>query len=661
MAFWYGRPSSSEPGVQWLVLAFLIGIPTLFSSVQEIYATTSYHDDYYFLVRSSSFTLMGDYLAPIKEYLYSAFIAFSRVLGLSLRPFEIVCYGLALYVLWSRLLGVVKSQGLAFLIVLPLSLFVYQHRVFNHTTYDALQLILTPLSIGSALQVYSTKGCPSAILLAGVIAGCQTLTRPEGFLFLAPPLVSLLFVGGTSAFKSVGEGVKLLYRGAPLILVPLAFQQGMSAANRLVFGFWAPTIMNSHEFQGALSRLMSIDPGVGGELPYAPFPKTSMQKAFEVSPEFRKAQAFFDRNVDGRGYSGYERPAYRAQDGSIPGGHLQWALLEASAAVAGPKPEAMLGYLKRVAGDLQTAFDRGVLAKRSVLSTALGPGFSIFHQRFWSSLRRIGQKIMGFGHLIEPTLPGRVSKPPVEEDYDRIALRRTAFLVFNHWQLSGWLLDRELGLPNGIVLDRKALDAGLRLNLAERPDIARAVLGVDPAHSPPCLIGIELSSPGSDTGNLAVRYGDRVIEVPIYLLSQAARSGQAFDVDGVHVHVDRRVAPNFGFQRAHFDLVVWVSKVIQQIMKVSAIIAIVYLLAIALFRAGLILDPNDQKTFVLVVCIAFSVLLPKWVLLAAIDSAMYPGDPLRYLSTAAFAVWFFTSFVIAHAWQRLNSALFGSY
>ncbi len=630
---------------QVLIVLVLVIVPCLYSSTQEIYATYSPHDDYYFLMRSLDFKLMGSHLAPIKEYLYSAFLAVSRTTGFSLRTFEVACYGLALYFLYRQVRGLQKSSTVAFLSVFPLSLFVYQHPVFNHTTYDALQLILTPLSIGSALQILSRRGSPCSIVTAGVIAGLQTLTRPEGFLFVAPPLIALLWVGGRSAFGMNKDGKKLLYRTVLLVLFPLLFQQGMSAVNRLAFGFWAPTIIKAKDFQSALSALMSIDPEIGHVDLYAPFPKTSMQLAYKVSPEFSKAKPFFEENINGKGWSGYAPPKYRPEDGSLAGGWFQWALLDASLFVVGSKPDAILSYLKQVSNEINSGFETGILKKRSLLSSALGPNFSVWSPQFWSSLRKIGMRLIGYGPPILPSLPRVLpaSHAHVESDFDRLALRRTALLGINGWKLEGWLLNPELGMPSNIWLDQEASAADIRLNLIQRPDVAKAILGEtsDPSS---CLCGIYLTSPGTSAGKLLVSYEEQTIEIPIDRL-KAAKPGEAIVFPGIHVQIDSRSESLSRIQQTHFVIVTWISQQLQELMKFVVLIAICYLLASVVFRHRFIPNGNDRVTLALVACITLSIVLPRWVLLAAIDSTMFPGDTPRYLAVGVFSVWFLAMFV----------------
>lgn len=636
----------------------IITIVFLFTGGQEIFALRDGHDSYYFIWRSTSFDFRGSYLASIKEYPYSLFVWISQIYGISLRNFEVLCYGLALLWLWHQTVQMTKSHLVGWITVIPLTLFPYQHPVFNRATYDALQLILTPLTFGSALQIVSKRASHGSLITSGLIAGCHVITRPEGFLFVLPPLISLFFITAhPSESRTRVRSLKFLQRATLICLAPIALQHGISAINQVKFGFWAPTIIKSAEFQAGLSSLMSIRPIDNTKHNYAPFPKSAMQQAYDASPTFLRAKPFFDQNLDGNGWSKHADPRYRAADGSISGGHFQWALLDASASVAGPQPRAMLAYLKAVSDEIQGAFDRGQLLKRNVISTALGPDFSILNRPFWLSVSKIGTTLFGFGTPTLPQLADVTSIPQVESDFNRLALRRTALLQDKGWQVSGWVLAKDLGLPQRITLDQEAQIGGINLKLIKRADVAKAILGLDVEHAPLPLCGFELSSTELRSGNLIVEYPGQMYMIPIKKLV-SIESGNAYDYENIHVHLDigssSKPAPNL----THFKIVKWLTSTAHYTMRFLIIFTMAFLAAFFVFKNKLIPNPEDQITLILVAMLAFSIIVPKLGLLAAIDSAMYPGTEPRYLSAAAFSIWFFAAFTAAMHLQSVRIRVF---
>jgi hypothetical protein len=626
-------------------LLILIGVTMIFSGGQEIFAIYSPHDDYYFIMRTKSFLFSG-HSAAIKEYLYSAFVRVSRLYSISLRDFEVICYGIAVFCLWRQLSVLMKSYTIAWIAILPLALFSYQHPVFNRATYDALQLILTPLTIATSLQIIINKGNSTSLFISSLIVGLQILTRPEGLLFILPPLIAMFFVIYSVSNES-GKSFNILkfcQQAVLVCLLPVIFQQGMSATNQAVFGFWAPTIMKSTEFKACLSALMSIKPSDNIDQRYAPFPISSMQQAYDVSPSFLKAKPFFDQNISGQGWSVHARPDYRNKDGSIGGGHLLFALLDASAFVAGENPIAMLAYLKQVSEDIRIAFDEGKLVKRSLLSTWLGPDFYIVDAHFWKSISRIGSILLGFGEPNMPRLAGFVSTPSIEADYNRLTLRKTALLETQGWKMSGWLLNMNLGFPDNIKLDQIAQMNGVILKVIERHDVAKIVLHLDPKQAVLPLFGFELSASNSGNGNLLVKYPGHVSIVPLEKLKTIV-SNNSLEYDGLHIQIDNSDTVPFLGQK-HFKFIEMITVAAHFSMRFITVFSIAGFVIIVYFRKKIDISENDLITLCMVVLLGLSIALPRLGVLSAIDANMYPGDEPRYLAAAAFSVWFVSTFIL---------------
>lgn len=628
----------------------LVSLVLFFSGNQEIVAHNDPYDGYYFLLRSASFDLMGNHLAPIKEYLYSLFIYVSRIYGLSLRNFEVICYGIALAWLWVQVKKLTHSVLVAWFAVLPLAIFTYQSSVFNLTTYDALQLILTPLTVGSSIMVFYDKASLKSLLVAGLMAALQVLTRPEGMLFLLPPFASLVLVAATN-WEEKGWRVRVgrCLKGAIIItMLPLVFQQAMCAVNQAQFGFWAPTIMKSKDFTRALDALMSIRPTNDDGGVYAPVPISSMEQAYQISPAFRRAEGYFSPNLNGKGWSAWAPKGYETHDGSIDGGHFQWALLEASANVAGQGAQEMLGYLRSVTDELNVGFKDGRVQKRQVFSTALGPNFSPLEGRYWHSFASIGRILLNYGAPVLPQIGYVTPEPEVERKYDLLALRRTALLRSDDRWIAGWMVSPSEGLPSKISLSEDALKAGVALKLIERPDVSGLIQGLSSAQAAHPLIGFELSVPGLQSGAVGaveVRYGGVVTEIPLAKLLDTAE-GVGFSQGGVRVQVDR-VLKSFDFSRSpQFSATRWLSLVAYYIIRVAFLTAIILFAAILLIGWRSRAERRVLVNLLLVGAVASSIFVPRVALLAGIDAFMYPGVLPRYLATAGFSIWFFSTSVI---------------
>jgi hypothetical protein len=371
-----------------------------------------------------------------------------------------------------------------------------------------------------------------------------------------------------------------------------------------------------------------------------------MLKAYEVSPSFQRTRPFFDRNLDGQGWSRHALQAYRPDDGSIGGAHFQWALLDASLNVAGSRPQAMLAYLGEVSAEVRAAFASGQLERRWFVAAALGPDFSVFDRHFWVSVVELGATLLNSGSPHLPAVAAIGKDPQIEADFNRIAHRRTALLQ-QGWQMVGWVGDAVRGGPQGIVLDEAARNAGSSLQLIDRPGSANKVpdLNVQPAVLPPRRF--ELLVHGDSAGHLTVHYGRQTTEIPLAQLRSLA-PGSGYDYDGVHVFVDRALVTSQLAESKPFIIATWLSTVAHHVMRLLFIVAALWLVVLLVLRRRLQLSPDARLAILLIATLALSVFLPRLALLAGIDANMYPGTEPRYLAAAAFALWYSAAFAVAH-------------
>jgi hypothetical protein len=415
------RGWASSPGAAFIGL---LGLVLWFGRGQEVWALDFPIDDRYFLMRSESMTLLGSHLAPIKEPLYPLFLRLARWSTLRLRTFEAGAYAGALFALWLQLGRLSRSTAVAWLTVLPLALFAYQHPVLNRVTYDALQLILTPLTFAAAIHLYRRRAGPASLALNGALVGLHGLNRPEGLLFILPPLTVLAVLlwqeHGRGAAARAWAFVK---QAALLAAIPLLLLQGLSALNARVFGFWAATSIQSPHFQACLRDLMAIQGPPCGVSRYVPVTREALGLAYGASPAFARAKPCFDRNLDGLGWSSAWYRERELQQGDLAGGQFQWALLEAGASVAGEGTREQDAYFMRVAQELDAAFSSGQLTRRPVLATFLGPAYAPWRPAFLRSLVLGGKGMLGMVSTPLPETHAGAEPPQVDQDFNRLALR----------------------------------------------------------------------------------------------------------------------------------------------------------------------------------------------------------------------------------------------
>ena len=631
-----------------LSLLVIILLALVFNAGQEIVAISGMQDDYNFLLRSKSLTIDGSYLAPIKEILYPLYILLSRSLGLSLRTFESLSYGIACYFLWQQTSRLIKSELIGWLTILPLTAFSFQYPVFRHVTYDSLQLILTPLSISTSILLFRRNADRYSLIAASCVVGAHVLTRPEGILFMISPIITVFFVivRNRISMRQFDGFWYVSRKLLVIVVVPFLVLQAVSAYNMITFGFWAPTIIASKDFQACLSNLMKISPMGETPQPFSPFSKASMELARNFCPSFRQIYPYFLQNIDGKGWSSNACKGYNSFDGSLEGAHFQWALYDAGASVANEKPVKMLAFFRKVSDELESAFDHGAIQKRYVFSTALGPSFSLFNQRIQHSFFRILSEMFERGE--SPEVSAVNTNPGVEFDFNRLALRQTALLQTDELSFNGWVLDPNIGLANSITLDHEARIKGTVLHITNRPDVARTLLKKSWCEKMPAMAGFRIDLRGIPAGNLIINYPQKKVVVPLAEIC-ALKTSEELIKEGVRIYIDQRSNPggSAGVHSVSFSS--YTSNVIH--FYVKTLISFIPIFLIVIFVISHKTDTKDKKipceTILFIITVTSFILLPKALLLAAIDSVMFPGDESRYLAAGAFVVWYTATYLAA--------------
>jgi len=640
----------------YLVLFLLISIPLFFGMGQEIVALDSMHDDYYFLLRSVDFNLQGNYLAGIKEVLYPYFIRFSSLFGLGLRNFEVICYGLALFCLWRQLVSLINSRLGSLIMIMPLALFSYQSEVFNRSTYDVLQLILLPLTFASSIFIYLKRANWKSVLLAGGVVVLQVLTRAEGFLFAFPAIIAVIFVmldHSAKTWMTLKVSIKeYLIKIVIMVSFVLLGQQVASFLNWSQCGFWAPTIITSSGFQRSLSALMAIQPLEAGKMYRVPVSKFALEQGYRVSPELLKAKAFFDNNIDGKGRS-HRGPLYHIPDGNLGGAVFQWVLLDAGAYVENGKADKMLVYFNKVADEIEQGFKSGALKRRFVLSTAFGPDFRLFSQEMGESLCKVGAYFL---NLTKPPLVKTTNESTDQkyaEGFNKIALRRTSLIGTTNEEMlltMNWLTN---GGAKVVVLDKEASERGIKLAVKYRSGKSgKSTVSL-------WMWDLLIRSRGEWRGALIVTEpGQRTVSIPLKNLRSLSPRG-FYKVNGVVCYLS-----NLKKNSALPDnpVTVGISNAVYYMMRYLILLSLVIILMVFILRKNVILKQIDLRPFLLVLCLAVSVALPRLLLLSSIDAYMFSGIETRYLAAGVFSMWFLALFSVVYVgrgighYQRVNVA-----
>jgi len=658
-SLWHGVFTSA-----WVAALVFLALSALVRSGLEKQAMPTTHDDHYFLLRSESYDLRGSHLAFIKEYPYAFFVQVSRRLGFSLWDFELLVYVLALVVLWKQTARFFASHPLAWGAVIPLTVLPYVRIVLQRATYDNLQLILTPLVLAAALCLVRRRGDRWSILAAGAIGTVQWATRPDGLLFLIPLLWALLWVGwlqwdaGRWRAVAARTGARMVFLLAISALLPAS----ISLYNSAVYGFRAQTIMKSGPMNEAISLMMQVAPDGEDGGRYAPFPVTSMERALEASPALRRAEPFLRRHTGGQGWSNGSVGHFRPTDGSISGAHFQWAWLDASAEVAGSKTFEILDYQREVADELRTAFAEGQLERRRLLTTAFGPHFSLIDSAYWQSTWKL---LRIWLHIKPPQSPRRAFDwydDLLEQDYDRLALRKRALVVPREWSRRGWIIGVEpYEGPRLIELDELAREQGVTFEWLERADVARHILGLDLPTAEEALLGFRVSTDVERMGgHLRVVFEEREVLLPLSFL-HGANIHRAWGYEDLFIHLEGGSGGSFSREsRRDFARLLAFNQVLNQAARVFIWSAPFFLLWLLLGRKRWQSRDGEGPQLLFLLALFLSLFGPFWALLSAIDAFMYPGDEPRYLAPAALMLWFFVATLVSLAvrrvfhWRRIN-------
>lgn len=640
----------------WTAALVFLVLAALARSGLEKQAMPTTHDDHYFLLRSESYDIRGSHLAFIKEYPYALFVQVSRRLGFSLGDFELLIYVLALVVLWKQLARFLGSHPVAWGAVLPLTVLPYVRIVLQRATYDNLQLILTPLVLAAALAIVRRRGDRWAILGAGAVGTLQWATRPDGLLLLIPLLWALLWVGWLQWDASQWRAAVTRTGGRIVLLLALCalLPAGFSLYNAHAYGFRAQTIMKSGPMDEAISLMMQVAPDGEDGGRYAPFPMASMERALEVSPALRRAEPFLRRNTGGVGWSNGSVGRFRPTDGSISGAHFQWAWLDASAEVVGSTTVEIINYQREVAEELRTAFARGELERRRVLTTAFGPHFSIFDRAYWQSTWILLRILL---HVEDPQPPVRAFDwydDLLDQDYDRLALRKRALVVPMEWSRRGWIIGLEPHeRPRLIELDAVAREQGVQFEWLERVDVVRQVLGLDSPSPEEALVGFRVSTAIDQMdGHLRVVFEEREVLLPLQFL-YGANVARAWGYEDLFIHLEGGVGGSLPREsRRDFNRLLAFNQGLNGVARLFIWSAPLFLMCLLLGRSQWRSRESEGPQVLFLFTLFLSLFGPFWALLSAIDAFMYPGNEPRYLAPAALALWFFVATLASLAARR---------
>ncbi len=320
-------------------------------SAHRLIATTTPHDDLLFINQANTILSrhwLGDYnqMTLIKGQFYPLFIAFSYWLNIPLLAAQQLLYGLASFVTIWAVYPLIKQKWLLYLLFLFLLLnpFSYNYpaigRVFRLAIYGPLGLLTISCLLGLFVRAgQSLKKAAVWSVGTGLFLAAFWNTREES-IWIAPAIV-LLLAFALYQLRRLSRSRALLLAG--LYLLPLVILWGanmtLERINQNYYGIPATIELETPEFKAAYGGLMRINSDKWRQ--FFPVVRDVREKAYAVSPTFRKLQPFLD------GPLGQEWQRMAGQD-DLPAAFFIWVLRDSVAAAGYHKdgPRTLAFYQK---------------------------------------------------------------------------------------------------------------------------------------------------------------------------------------------------------------------------------------------------------------------------------------------------------------------------
>lgn len=287
---------------------------------------------------------------------YPIFLALNHWTGLSLSVghaiFQIVAALVFVYAIF-RITGSVILVAITFcaIILNPVNYSADMARVARDIIYPYQTLLV----IGLILLALYEKSQLSRVLFAllgGGALGWFWITREES-VWILPGLVLLFFVvpdrwpGRVQTMLIVGIGAFIAYGSVGVI-------------NRVAYGSWTVTELNSGAFPLAMNALQRVD--FGATVAQVPLTREARNQIYRVSPSFASLASYIERPE----WSQISCGLLPHTCGEIAGGWFHWVVRDAAqGAGVFSTPSQSKAFFLAIANEVNSACDSGVLHCRS--------------------------------------------------------------------------------------------------------------------------------------------------------------------------------------------------------------------------------------------------------------------------------------------------------
>jgi len=608
----------------FLVLAVILGAGT------EIVSTDSVYDEAFYVTKSMHLLDRWSNIDTIKEIGSPLFFALVRSVSIPLRVAFGLGYALSLLLLWRELRQWAFPAAACWAAAL-LPLFIpAQFKVFSEPTADPLLVVLWVCQLAACLALYRRGAGWGCTMLAGLVAVMTWLDRPEGIL----SAVSVIFIIALAVMKKRPGGGKrlpvLVSRAALVVAMQATAMIAVATLNKVYFGLPAATMMRDADFQRALKLLVSIDDGEPPR-PYRMVSRRAMELALANSPAVASVKSYWENNYDYKGWSGNPPPMYDPGDGSPDGGHFLWAFRDSMIMAAGGNVSDELRYVKQVGDELQGAMDRGVLHRRFVFSSVLGPAATPFSARYWRSFFKVGRYFAaGAGPIIPPVDTAASGQ---DRMYDEACSRRVALIFKPVAHIRGWIvMEAPPHVPESISPAVTSRDVSF--NVENRPDVVRTLFG---GQTGPAECGFSMDGPADLIRDATLIVSGNGVQEHLAFPQWRTRRGMGGVQGHVRFYLDE-VRDLTNPPRRWAVMNKWGSA-LSRCMSVAGVASLV---AFAGIVSGMRKEAGWRKTrndFLVASLVTAVIVLPRWVLFAAFDSYVYAGIAPRYMMPFTALAW----------------------
>ncbi len=272
-----------------------------------------------------------DHLTLVKGIGFPAFLSLNYLLGLPVNLSLCIGYGLACAYLASVLKPLVRSQ-IGALILFALLLFLpplaapAAARIDRDFFCTALTVALVAGAINLAMTHVWPRWRPGAVLLVGGFGAWFWMTREEG-VWLLPTLALITLLG----WRLAGFSARWLLEPGLAVVVALLMICGVGLTNRLIYGRFVITEMNSAPFQSAMVALERAS--YPEWTAYVPVPLAARQKIYAQSATFARLKPYLDPPGGRTVWTGAGCDDLPTSCDDIAGGWFVWALRDAAAQI----------------------------------------------------------------------------------------------------------------------------------------------------------------------------------------------------------------------------------------------------------------------------------------------------------------------------------------